>query len=98
MNTDNIGFQAELDAASHIYNDNNGLDETGDTFMEDWPKVDADEDDDDDDDNEAPPAASARTHKVNVFDYEVDAFDEDNSQQEQEMQEMQERGKSLLHQ
>lgn len=59
-------------------------------MMEDWPKIDADD--------EITPAATENASKVNVFDYEVDVFDEDGSHPGQEMQEMQERGgKSLLH-
>lgn len=90
MNTDNITFQAELDAAAHIYKGEEGPGESGDAIMEDWPKIEAED--------EVTPAATENAPRVNVFDYEVDAFDEDGSHQVQEMQEMQEReGKSLLH-
>ena len=59
-------------------------------MMEDWPKIDAED--------EIASATTVNAAKVNVFDYEVDAFDEDSSHPGQEMQEMQERGgKSLLH-
>uniref|UniRef100_A0A093UU67 UBA and UBX domain-containing protein n=1 Tax=Talaromyces marneffei PM1 TaxID=1077442 RepID=A0A093UU67_TALMA len=90
VNTDNITFQAELDAAAHIYKGEEGPGESGDAIMEDWPKIEAED--------EVTPAATENAPRVNVFDYEVDAFDEDGSHQVQEMQEMQEReGKSLLH-
>ncbi|EED17601.1 conserved hypothetical protein [Talaromyces stipitatus ATCC 10500] len=90
VKTDNITFQAELDAATNIYNGEEGPGESADAVMEDWPKIDAED--------ETTPAATENASKVNVFDYEVDAFDEDTSRQGQEMQEMQERrGKSLLH-
>lgn len=90
VNTDNITFQAELDAAANIFNGDEGSGASGDAIMEEWPKIDAED--------EITPAATENTSKVNVFDYEVDAFDEDGSHQGQEMQEMQEwGGKSLLH-
>lgn len=50
--------------------------------MEDWPRVDVDE--------ETTPAATDSTSKVNVFDYEVNAFGEDAPHPGQEMQEIQE--------
>lgn len=57
--------------------------------MEEWPKIDVDDD--------LTPAATENASKVNVFDYEVNTFDEDGSRQGHEMQEMQEReGSSLL--
>lgn len=91
VNTDNITFQAELDAAANIYNGEEGSGDSADAMMEDWPKIDAE-------DEIIAPATTGNAAKVNVFDYEVDAFDEDSSHPGQEMQEMQERGgKSLLH-
>lgn len=91
VNTDNISFQAELDATSHLYQGSESLGEPGDTVMEDWPKVDLDD--------ETTPAAVDNASKVNVFDYEVNAFDDEVSWQgEEPKQEMKEReGKSLLH-
>ena len=38
VNTDNITFQAELDAAANIYNGEEGSGDSADAMMEDWPQ------------------------------------------------------------
>lgn len=86
MNTDNITFQAELDAATNIYS---GKGDSADTIMEDWPKFDTED--------EMMPATVENGSEINVFDYEVHNFDDAHTQPGQEMQEMQEKeGSSFL--
>lgn len=84
MNADNISFKAELDAANRVYQDEQ-MGEPGDTVYEEWPDV-----------NEtlAPNRSDNEASNVNVFDYEVNSFDDGASNRDQEMQEV--GGKSLL--
>ncbi|KAH8701803.1 hypothetical protein BGW36DRAFT_289204 [Talaromyces proteolyticus] len=87
VNTDNISFKAELDAADRMYQDEQMV-EPGETVFEEWPDI-----------NETqaptrPDNIAAAASNVNVFDYEVNSFDDEASNRGQEMQEV--GGKSLL--
>lgn len=87
MNADNISFQAELDAANRVYHDED-VGEPGETVYEEWPDIN---------ETPAPNKSDNAASHVNVFDYEVNSFDDDASGREQEMQEMKEvGGKNLL--
>lgn len=86
VNADNISFKAELDAANRVYHDEE-MREPGEAAYEEWPDVN---------DTLAPnPNRSGNdASDVNVFDYEVNSFDDSASNRDQEMQEV--GGKSLL--
>ncbi|CRG87649.1 Polyphosphate kinase [Talaromyces islandicus] len=84
VNADNISFKAELDAANRVYHDEE-MGEPGETVYEEWSDV-----------NETLTAnrSGNDASQVNVFDYEVNSFDDGASSRDQEMQEV--GGKSLL--
>jgi hypothetical protein len=84
VNADNISFKAELDAANRVYHDEQ-IGGPGDSVYEEWLDV-----------NEtlAPNRNDNDASNVNVFDYEVNSFDDGPSSRDQEMQEV--GGKSLL--
>jgi hypothetical protein len=82
VNADNISFKAELDAANRVYHDKE-MGEPGDSVYEGWPDV-----------NETLAPNRSDASNVNVFDYEVNSFDDGPSSRDQEMQEV--GGNSLI--